>query len=840
MKTIFLLKVPFKVYFRILITFSICFFSIIKEIKSQGFRPAINAVPIAKIYGKVIDKTSKKNIEFAVISVFNMRDSLLGGSLVRSNGDFMVDKLPFGKIKVKCSFIGYKAFEQEIILSPANANVDMGNIRLETSIEQLEAVEIVEEKSASTLAIDKRVYLVDKDIAARGGTVLDAMKNIPGITVSSDGSVVLRNAAPMIFVDGRPSLLSLEQIPADDIERIELITNPSAKYVADATGGIINVILKKNLKPGFNGSLTGGLGSNDRYNFGGNLQIREKKFSVGLGFNLNQASNSNDGFSRRQNLLEGESIGFVNTENLAFTQRGGYFARMNVDYALSVRSTISFSNSYSDNEFNSDEIQFFDLRGGLNNALIDGNRLNIQRGGWRVYTGSLNFRHKFPKPGKELILDFTWVSSSNYNNSGFTTYNFDSNEALLPFNPVIQNNRGFRTADFPAFQVDYVIPIHDSSVVEFGGRAAYKISNSTFKARDFKYATFSFVNDSVLSNSFRIDDFISAAYVNYANKIGKIGYQAGLRFEQTYFVANLEETGETFSYIYPQGIDNLDKALFPSLYLSRKFNSKKEAQINFSRKIKRPGFMQLIPFIMFADRQNVQIGNPALAPEFVNLAEINYSQNFTKGSAFSSLYFRQTNGVITNFASPSPIDPEVLISTYINGDQLVDYGFEQTLRILPVKMLEATINANLFYTDISATQNQTVFRNSGFSWNVKTNLLLKLPASWNIQWNVNYEAPRFIPQGKMRAIYFTDLSINKSIGKKINIGFTASDMFNTKRFGTDISDPFYIQELSRRWESRYVRVNLTWKFGEPDFSIFRRRSSQRREPGSGGSEMQEF
>ncbi|MFN4123797.1 MAG: outer membrane beta-barrel family protein, partial [Flavobacteriales bacterium] len=459
---------------------------------------------------------------------------------------------------------------------------------------------------------------------------------------------------------------------------------------------------------------------------------------------------------------------------------------------------------------------------------------------WNTYNAQLLFTHNFPKEGKELTSDISFISSENQNNSLFTTRNFQPDGTLLPNQPQRQDNKGYRTANFGIWQLDFVNPITDTTKLELGARAAYKLSNSEFRVFNFDHAFDSYVFDSTLSNAFRIDDLVTAAYVNYSSTWRKIAYQAGVRFEQTYFVGQMTDREGRFEFIYPQGFNNLEKAFFPSLYLSRKFEKKGEMQVNFSRKIGRPGFMQLIPFIMYADRQSVQIGNPVLAPEFINLAEINYSKMVEKGSALTSLYLRQTTDKITNFYFPSPEDPEVLIGTFINGTSSVNYGWENTLKFIPVKFMDFTLNTHVFYTDIRAEQNNQVISNQGWSWNAKLIYSLRLPKNWSFQLNGSYEAPRFIPQGQLIEIYYADLSINKKFNKHFDASFTISDMFNTKRFGTFYQDQFFIQDLSRRWEVRYARVNLVWKFGEPDFSFFRRRGSQRREPGSGGTEMQEI
>jgi iron complex outermembrane receptor protein len=258
-----------------------------------------------RIIGRVFDANEGKALEYAIVSALNSKDSLIGGGLTQNNGDFILENLPRTNLTIKLQSIGFETRIISIPTIPNQSLYDMGNIRLQPSQQQLKAVNIEAEKSQMTLGIDRRTYNVDKDLSAKGGSALDAMKNIPGINVGSDNSVQLRNQAPTIFVDGRPTLLSLDQIPADEIDRIEVITNPSAQYAADATGGILNVVMKKNLKPGYFGMISAGIGSNNRYSTNGNVTIREKKFSLQLSGNIGTSRNNNDGFTARENYNNG-------------------------------------------------------------------------------------------------------------------------------------------------------------------------------------------------------------------------------------------------------------------------------------------------------------------------------------------------------------------------------------------------------------------------------------------------------------------------------------------------------------------------------------------------------
>jgi outer membrane receptor protein involved in Fe transport len=300
--------------------------------------------------------------------------------------------------------------------------------------------------------------------------------------------------------------------------------------------------------------------------------------------------------------------------------------------------------------------------------------------------------------------------------------------------------------------------------------------------------------------------------------------------------SDLTNKNQKFSYIYPDGFENLGKALFPSVFLSRKYGDKREFQANFSRKVNRPGFFQMMPFIMFADAQSFRIGNPALAPEFFNIVELNYSHIFKKGNYLGSLYFRQTQDVITNYVYVLPTDSSILVSTYTNGNNQYSYGTEHTVKYTPIKTFDLTLNANVFYTDIQGGDAIGNLNNQGFSWNAKLIASYRLPKSWSLQLNGEYEAPRIIPQGLTNHVYGADFSVNKALSKGWSFNLSLVDMFNTRQFGNFFSTPFFTQEFIRRRDTRFLRFTVNYRFGEFDASLLKRI----RKPSSGGGMDMDF
>ena len=794
---------------------------------------AVTGFSQIRVYGKVLDSESGSPVEFAIVSVLTVKDSLIDGRLSQPNGDFLIDNVRGKNLKVRIQYIGYDALVIPLSIIPAQLNYDLGNIKLKVNQQVLKEFTVTGEKQQVTLGIDRRIYQVDKDLSAVGGTALDAMKNIPGLTIDNDNNVKLRNESPTIFIDGRPTLLTLDQVPANEIDRIEVITNPSAKYVADATGGILNVILKKNLGPGYNGMLSAGLGTNDRYSINGNISLRENKFTIQLSGNYNNSSNNNNGLTHREDFSNGIISGRSDLKNTNRTTRYGGNGRVSVDYRINVRSVISAAYNYNENLMDGDERQEYKTVDSLKQITQEGYRLAALNNSWKVHNAQLTYRYNYPKAGKEISADVNFTSSKNLNKAEFDTYS-----GVSEFPVAVQDNNGNRNADLLVCQLDYVNPLTENSRLEWGGRTSYKKSYSDFEIQLTDPLSGNVTLDSTLSNKFKIDDFVAAAYINYAGRLGKFAYQAGLRFEETSFIATSLSTGEEFSFIYPKKIEDLGKTLFPAIYFSRKLKDNQEFQLNFSRKIGRPGFMQLIPFVMFADRQSVQIGNPVLAPEFINIAEFNYSFTGEKASLLSGLYFRQTMNPITTVIYPSQADPLILINTYGNGKSKLDYGWESTFKRTLGKYMDFNVNANVFYSEIIVDQSVGSFSNKGFSWNIKGMLKVNATKKLSFQLNGNYEAPRIIAQGKTNPVWFTDASANMNVNKRLTVSATMSDLFNSKRFGTLYITDQLTQETIRRWETRYFRVNVTWKFGEPDVSIFRRRNNSRREPGSGGTEME--
>lgn len=786
---------------------------------------------MGRVYGKVLDAATNLPVEFASIQVlWYSKDSLLGGCLVKANGDFSVDGLPsFGQVRVKIKFIGYKEYIQKVYFAPPDKiELDLGDIKLAVDEKQLKEVEVTAEKSAVVLAIDRRTYNVEKDLSVKGGTAVDVMKNVPGVTVDADGNAQLRNQSPTIFVDGRPTTLTLNQIPADQIERVEIITNPSVKFDASSTGGVLNIIMKRNAKPGYNGMLMAYVGTGDRLGGVANLNLKGGPWNVSMMYSYNQGVNNNKGYTNRAQLdtISGSALGYFNQNNLTRMFNLFNFGRLGIDYNINNRNTITLSGMVVGGKFKTTDHQNYNIQDANKNIALEGERVNDQSAKFNNYTGQVLYKKTYPKVGKELTFDANYNFTKAKNQYLFSTYAPYAFGSQIGTNSYQKNNGGTQSNQY-TFQADYVNPISETKKLELGVKAFYKQSESENNTFNSIQNEDNYARDSIMSNKYLIDDMINAAYVNYSAKtFWDIGYQAGLRFEQSYYKGTIADKGLNFSYNYPSTSNDILKSIFPAIYFSKKLKKSQEVQLNFSRKIQRPNFFQLMPFVMFADNQNRRIGNPQLKPEFRNIAEVNYNKIFGKGSYLGSLYFRHEEQPITEVAyySPNPGESNVLISTTVNGDNSIKYGLENTVKFTFFKNLDLTVNVNGYYIQINGQiiPSQPAITAKGYAFDTKSTISYKFPKNITLQVNGNYESPKILLLGFRKPVYSMDVSLNYMIKTKWIFNATLSDAFNTRIMGTHYQTPYYEQDLSRRRESRYVRFTVTYLFGKMDASIFKR------------------
>ena len=786
------------------------------------------------VSGKLMDSKTQSGLGYAAVSILaDDKDSLITGMLTGDDGSFSFSNIPNGNFRLKASYEGYAVVIKKIALTAATPQMSLGNITMSPDEHTMKEVTVTAEKAASTLGVDKKVFNVDKDISSRGGNALDVMQNLPGVSVDADGTVTLRNNAPTIYVDGKPTTLTLDQIPSDQIDRVEVITNPSAKYEAAASGGIIDVILKHNTKPGYNGLITALAGTNDQYNGTAMINVHKNIIGASLSANVSGATNPTLGHDNRTNLTDNNTqSSYFDQSQLKTNIRRFENIHAGLDFYIDKRNTLSiaqtivfghFSNIINSNQSSYDST-FTQTSTGRNYNFEGVTRNN--------YTTMIDFRHTYPRKGKEYNITLQYDRQVSVTSFIDTTNTYDLNGNLLTgtagtFKQTIPS--GVESHMVTA-QWDFTHPLRDSIKLEYGARGYYKRTNSF--SNTFSYDSLNtYVSDAALSTDFLTNEAIGAAYFTISQQVKRFSYQIGLRYEEDYFIGRLVNTGQSFSYHYPQTASTFYESFFPSFYLTQGVNDHNLFQLNMTRKTNRPSGGQINPNLEVIDQQDYTKGNAALQPEFINQGEFNYNMTYSVIDWLSSAYARYTEHPIMGITSDSA---QILLATYTNGKGKFNYGWENTFKVFPVKNLSITADVNLFYTSIQAylpEGTQTVLlSNSGISYTVKGIISYKFPMGFAAQINGSYEAPKPVAGGSTTPVYFFDLAASKELGP-LTINFGISDVLNSnsRGYNYDIPDE-YIQSLLKRRQTRYAKLGLTFKFGKDD-KVTKRKPKKEKDTG---------
>lgn len=855
--------------------------SITTQAQMPGMRAGAGgqSMNVGHFYGKLIDETNSKPVEGASIQLIQnkmdtvtkkKRDFIIATQLSDKKGEFSIENLVImASYRLRISAVGYKPVEQkvsfEINMGAAKTgdmtamlsgvDKDLGNIKLAQDSKQLQDVTVIASKPLLQMNLDRKIYNVDKDLSAAGGTAVDIMKNVPSVNVDIDGNVTLRNAAPQIFIDGRPTTLTLDQIPADQIASVEIITNPSAKYDASGGGsGILNIVLKKNRKVGYNGNVRASIDSRGRPGGGGDINIKQNKINLFAAAMLGMPKSLSTAHTERTDFLRGDTLARLTQDNNPEFKGTFGFARLGFDYFIDNRNTLTLSGNYVKRKFKSSDVinTTEDLMEGP--SLLEtktGMRISNSESGGYNYGSSLGFKHNYAKTGKE------WTADANFNymnNDNTSVYNSKYNYKNLPslnYDNVQKAMSGGDTRFFTV-QTDYVDPITKTSKIEMGLRMASRNFTSASDNYTLNPGTQQYRLDSTLSVKYKFTDEVYAGYATYSQQLKKFSYQLGLRLESSKYNGNYISKNQGFANKYPF-------SLFPSMYLTYKLTDKQDLQLNYSRKVNRPNFFQLLPFIDYTDSLNLSVGNPDLKPEFTNLVEIGYANQYSPGNSFfASIYGRNTNDLITRYsyitANPDTSKKkEVLFTSYANATRSYTFGLELTGKNKLTKWWDLTTNFNFFNSTIQASNLTGTGDNSRFSWFGKINNSFKLPKKYSIQLTADYQAKTLLPassargggggggmfgggggfgqsqssaQGYIKPVYGADFSIRKDFMKNNAASLTLqfNDIFRSRVYASHSESNYFIQDNNRRRDPQVVRLNFNWRFGKFDVALFKRKN----------------
>ncbi len=754
------------------------------------------------ITGKVIDAKTKDPIQFSNIILLTIKDSTqITGTVTNKNGVFLIKGIKTGRYYLQVRFIGYATRRiKNVIISNSKPNLNLGKIYLKPSAINLQSVEVSGRRSPITYELDKKVIDVSQMQTAMSGTAADVLENVPSVSVDINGNVSLRGSTNFqVLINGHPSVMdsqdALQQIPASSIKSIELITNPSAKYDASGTAGVINIILKKNANLGLSGlvDIMGGL--NNKY--GGNFifQYKTPFISYNLGLDFNHRSFPGTRTENKQFIISGNTS-YLNSNGDMTWGRTLSGIRGGLDFNFSDNDVLSIGGRYGARSFLRNSTLNYDQwssNAPQNFYYLDNTNHNHSG---TFYDFNANYQHKFGDDGNQLTANLSFRHRNN-------------NEASASYSTITSSQiNGTKTTELgPGSELrgnlDYVLPISKnekfSAGTEYFSRLRQDINKLYFY--DSTSNTYNFQQPYSHTNDFNRTRF--AAYSIFSDKLDSLGVQLGARTEYTYQLVKLAGTGQQFS------LSRWD--FFPSIHASYSFAGGTQIMAGYSRRIERPDGGDLEPFYTWFDATDVRIGNPNLQPEFIDSYDIGYQTFFGKISFSNDFYYRFTHNKMEDINSVYAEN----VTLHTSANVGTDYSLGSEIGILfnPVKIWQFNLTGNVYDYRIQGNLFNQSFARESFDWSIKTSNDLNITPSTDVQLNTRYHSPSVTAQGKWNGYFTADLAVKQNLmSKKLSLILQLRDLLHTGGWefysqGTDFYNYFHFVR-----ESPQVMLDLKYNF----------------------------
>lgn len=783
---------------------------------------------IGKISGVVIDAKTNEAVSFASAVLLDRKTkAIIKAVETDDNGAFALTNLPNGVYTFKVSYVGYQTMVRDsVAITTAVKEVNFGKINMKIAAGNLlNEVAITAPKPTMQMGIDKKIFAVDQSIVSEGGSASDLLQNVPSVQTDLDGNVSLRGSSGVkVLIDGKPSLIAggniaqiLQSIPASSIESVELITNPSAKYDAEGQSGIINIVLKRNKKLGFNGSVALTGGNRDNYNANTSLSFQNKKINLYGNYSYRYGNRLGGGFNNILYFNSPYPTAYADQNNDSRSLDKGHNVKGGIDYYVAEKSVLSFSGGFNIRDNNRNEYSTINQFYANLKPLQLSNRNNINNGNGNSYDLNLDFSHKFKKPKEELNISFGFSQGNNDNLQTYATNVFNIDGATVNDIELQRNNGLGKNRNYNA-QVDYNLPLGKFGQIEAGLRSQNRISDNNTWADTLNQATSEFDFNASLSNNFESKDQVHAVYFNYQNQIKNFGYQFGLRAEDASLKTNLGTYNNSQQLSYTQGEVGY-RRLYPSVFLTQKLNADQQLQLSYSRRVNRPRGWDTNPFLDVSDPLNHRQGNSKLRAEDVHAFELGYSKYWKKFSIISSVYFRQTNDVIQRIRT-EPDANGVTISIPQNLTRNTASGVELIGKYEVLRAWNFTANLNLYQSKIAGVPAFGIIENSGFSWNTNITNNFNLPHGITLQVKADYRAAEVMAQGKRDAMYGMDAGAKYNFkNKKSSLSLNIRDVFASRKWKMTTTGYTSTVDISRYMQGTMANLTYSYRFGKTDFGF---------------------
>ncbi|HIB48634.1 MAG TPA: TonB-dependent receptor [Flavobacteriaceae bacterium] len=782
--------------------------------------------------GKVLEQGTNYPLEYATVSFIDASGKTVTGGITDLDGNYAIE-VDAGTYTVRYEFISYKTIEKPN--QRLQQNTTLPNVYLSLDSESLDEIVVRAETTEVQIRLDKKVYNIGKDLTTSGATVSDALSNVPSVTVDVDGAISLRgNENVRILINGKPSAIAgfgstdaLRQLPAEAIERVEVITSPSARYDAEGTAGILNIILRKEKTLGLNGSVQANLGVPLSSGLTGNINLRTDKFNIFNTTGIRYRESPGNAFFETQYLNANASNPLVVEERDYDRLNRGFNTNLGIEYYLTEKSSLTASGFLrlgDDEDTTTNLTQEFNA----SNALaVERSRIETETEEDTSLQFSLNYVNNFDDSGHKLTVDLQAEDDKETETSFIDEFNTFPTTELLPAELITQKEN----QNEYLVQADYVRPIGENAQFEIGYRGNFEKTETDYLLTEQLTANGAFVRNDSLSNVFTYEENVNALYTQYGNKFGKFSFLLGLRLEDTQLKGNVTGEDITSNDDFDVNFDNSYTGLFPTVNLVYELDERENVTLGYNRRINRPRGFFINPFPSRSSEANVFQGNPSLRPAFANAFDLGYLRRWSKLTLTTSVYYqRETDAferVSEDTGQVTPNGVPIIRTIPFNLSTNERYGFEAGILYNPAKWLRLNGSFNFFGFKTEGIFNDVDYGTENTSWFARGSSKVTLPSKIDWQTTAFYRGPRNDAQSENEGILSINLAFSKDImDENATIGFNVSDLLNSRKRITRTETPSFISDSEFQWRERQFNLSFTYRFNQ-------KKQRQRGERGNG-------
>lgn len=761
------------------------------------------------ITGKVFDKNTNQPLEYTTIVLQPIKTKKVTGGITNAKGEFNVEVIE-GEYNITIEFLSFKPYT--IKNKNITTHTNLGVIKLEEDSQSLREVEVIAEKSTVEIRLDKKIYNVGKDMTVKGGNAADVLDNVPSVSVDVEGNVSLRgNDNVRILIDGKPSGLvglssteALRQLPADAIQKVEVITSPSARYDAEGTAGILNIILRKGKNLGYNASVNLNAGYPDNFSISTNQNYRGKKVNIFSNIGYNYSDAPGNAINNTEYLSATSPYKFLEEDRKFDRQANGINLNGGIEFFIDDKSTLTTSVVYRKSDEDSKINNYTDYFNASKLLTRKNERIELENENDNTIEFSANYTKNFSKDGHKLTIDLQAQNSNEDANSSIT----DNDIFPSITSPVYDRTSTNESEKSYLAKLDYILPIGENSQFEFGYKSDFNKNNTDYVVEELINNTW--INDLNFSNELVFDENVHAVYTQYGSKKGKFSYLFGMRYEYSDVNISLKTTNENFDKNYD--------GFFPTANFSYELTDDQNVTFGYSKRLRRPHGRQLNPFKSKTSETNIFVGNIDINPTYTNAYDLGYLKRWGKFSLNTSVYYNHSTGnfeMVTYESGNTYNGLPILIRTFINLSTNDRYGYELTASYNPYEWLRLNGSFNMFKSITDGEYEGKSYDSEDVSTVARFNSRITLPKKIDFQTTVMYRGPQEGAFTNAKGMFTANLAFSKDVmNDNGTIALNISDLFNTRKREMTSKTDRTITDSEFQWRERQTMLSFTYRFNQ--------------------------